>query len=78
MSGPIQTAPADSGSAILDLTLPELLYDACDRYENPRGLNQPSGEGWEPISLDEFRVQSEETALGLLDLGLDRGEKVGQ
>ena len=76
MPGPIHTAPADSGSAILDVTLPELLYEACERYDNPRALNQPSGEGWEPLSLDEFRVRSEETALGLLDMGLERGEKV--
>jgi len=76
MPGPIHTAPDDSGSAVLDKTLPELLYDACEAYENPRALNQPTEEGWEPLSLDQFRVQSEETALGLLDLGLERGEKV--
>ena len=76
MSGPIQTAPADSAPPILDKTLPDLLYEACGRYENSRALNQPTDGDWEPLSLDEFRVQSEETALGLLDLGLERGEKV--
>jgi long-chain acyl-CoA synthetase len=76
MPGPIHTAPADSGSAVLERTLPELLYDACEKYENPRALNQPTDEGWDPLSLDQFRVRSEETALGLLDLGVERGEKI--
>ena len=76
MSGPIYTAPPTSGPPVLDKTLPDLLYDACEQYENPKALNQPTDGGWEPLSLDRFRIQSEETALGLLDLGLERGEKV--
>ncbi|PSQ97318.1 MAG: long-chain fatty acid--CoA ligase [Bacteroidetes bacterium SW_9_63_38] len=76
MSGPTYTAPSDAGDVALGRTLPELLYDACEAYENPQALNQPTGEGWEPLSLDQFRVQSEETALGLLDLGLERGDRV--
>lgn len=76
MPGPIHTAPPDAGPVVLSKTLPDLLYDACDRYENPRALNQPTGDGWAPLSLEQFRVQAEETALGLLELGLDRGEKV--
>lgn len=76
MPGPIHTAPPDAGTVALGKTLPDLLYDACNNYENPRALNQPSDSGWDPISLDQFRVYSEETALGLLDLGLDRGSRV--
>ena len=76
MPGPIYTAPSDASDVALGRTLPELLYDACAAYENPRALNQPTGDGWEPLSLDQFRVQSEETALGLLDLGLERGDRV--
>ena len=76
MPGPIYTAPSDAGDVALGQTLPELLYDACSAYENPQALNQPTDEGWEPLSLDQFRVQSEETALGLLDLGLERGDRV--
>lgn len=76
MSGPIYTAPPDASDAALGKTLPELLYDACEAYENPHALNQPDAEGWTPLSLDQFRVQSEETALGLLDLGLERGDRV--
>jgi long-chain acyl-CoA synthetase len=76
MPGPIHTAPSDSGPPILEKTLPDLLYDACEQYENPKALNQPLEDGWEPLSLDQFRVRSEETALGLLELGLERGERV--
>jgi long-chain acyl-CoA synthetase len=76
MSGPIHTAPSHSSPPVLGKTLPDLLYDACERYENPRALNQPAADGWEPLALGEFRTQAEETALGLLDLGLERGEKV--
>ena len=76
MPGPIHTAPPDAGAVALGKTLPDLLYEACDRYENPKALNQPVDGGWEPLSLDHFRVQAEETALGLRELGLQRGEKV--
>jgi long-chain acyl-CoA synthetase len=76
MPGSIHTAPPDAGSCVRGKTLPELLYTATETYENPRALNQPTGQGWMPVSLDRFRVRAEETALGLHDLGLDRGDKV--
>ncbi len=76
MSGPIYSAPPDASEPALGKTLPDLLYEACDAYDNPQALNQPLEEGWEPLALDQFRVQAEETALGLLDLGLERGQKV--
>jgi long-chain acyl-CoA synthetase len=53
-----------------------LLYEATDKYENARALNQPTDDGWVPMSLDRFRQRAEETALGLRALGLDRGAKV--
>jgi len=76
MSGPIRTAPPESGSPVLGKTLPDLLYDADQDYDNPCALNQPTGEGWTPLSLDDFRVHAEEIAIGLLEVGLSRGEKV--
>lgn len=72
----IYTAPPDAGDAVLGMTLPDLMYDACAQYTNPRQLNQPTAAGWKPYSLDDFRAQSEETALGLLDLGLTRGDRI--
>lgn len=76
MSGPITTAPADSGDPVLGKTLPDLLYEAAEAYENPRALNQPEGDGWTPLSLTDFRTQAEEVALGLRDLGLERQDRV--
>ncbi len=72
----IYTAPPGIGEATLGKTLPDLLYETCARYENACLLNQPTASGWKPYSLDEYRTQSEETALGLLDLGLERGDRV--
>jgi long-chain acyl-CoA synthetase len=78
----IHTAPPDAGPCVRGRTLPGLLYDAAEAYDNPRALNQPTDPdsrrdpGWRPLSLDRFRVQAEETALGLRDLGLERGAKV--
>ena len=76
MAGPIYTAPPNTGTVIREKTLPETLYDACSRYDNQKAFNQPTGDGWTPLSLDAFRQQSEEIALGLLDLGLERGDHV--
>ena len=75
MTDQVQTAPPDSGISVRGKTLPELLYDACERYENPRFMNQPVSEGWKPFSLGAFRSQAEEIALGLQALGLHRGDR---
>src|SRR6056297_1553069 len=77
MSSSVYTSPPDAGPLVLGKTLPDLLYQACEQYDNPRAFNQPQDDGgWAPMSLDQFRIQAEETALGLLDLGLERGDRV--
>ena len=76
MPGPIYTAPPNSGTAIRGKTLPEILYSAVDKYTNPKAFNQPAGGDWTPLSLADFRTQAEEIALGLLDMGLERGDHV--
>jgi long-chain acyl-CoA synthetase len=76
MSGTILSAPSDAGPSVRGRTLPDLLYEATDKYDNARALNQPTDEGWVPMSLDRFRQRAEETALGLRALGLERGAKV--
>ncbi|NBB75671.1 MAG: AMP-binding protein [Bacteroidetes bacterium] len=76
MAGSIHTAPPNTGTVVRGKTLPETLYAACDQYDNPQAFNQPTGGDWTPLSLDSFREQSEEIALGLLDLGLERGDHV--
>ena len=72
----IYTAPPGTGTAVRGKILPQLLYEACDRYTNQRALNQPAGDGWIPFSLEDFRRLAEETAFGLLEAGLQRGAKV--
>ncbi len=76
MSGPIYTAPPDAGPCVRGRTIPDLLYEATDAYDNPQALNQPTDEGWVPMSLDQFRRRAEATALGLRALGLEQGAKV--
>lgn len=58
------------------MTLTDLLYKAAARANNPRLLNQPQGDEWRPFSLEDFRRHSEETAVGLLAMGLERGDRV--
>lgn len=72
----IYTAPPGTGTAVRGKHLPQLLHEACERYENRHAYNQPSHDGWKPYSLEDFRRHSEELALGLGELGLRRGDKL--
>lgn len=76
MAHQIYTAPPGTGRDVRGKHLPQLLFEACERYENLHALNQPSGDGWKPFSLDDFRRHSEEFALGLGELGIKAGDKV--
>ncbi len=74
--GPIHTAPPNTGTLTLGKTLPDLMYDAVERGEVERFLNQPlPGGGWRHVSTSEFRDASEEVALGLASRGVKRGER---
>ena len=73
----IHTAPANSGNVILGRTLPSLLDEACDRHPNSQALNDWSPKGWRSLSNQTFRTSAEALALGLLDLGLASGDRVG-
>lgn len=72
----VYTAPPGTGSPHLGKTLPQLMYEAAERYRNLRALNQPQGETWKPFSLEDLRRHAEELAVGLTQLGLDRGDRV--
>ncbi len=73
----IYTAPPGTGTLTLGKTLPALLYDTATRLDNPTFMNQPRpGGGWDAMSVSQFRQASEEIALGLLALGLERGDRV--
>lgn len=69
-------APPNSGTLTLGRTLPSLLDEACDRSPNSKAFNQWTEEGWQPLSNAEFRNKAEAIAFGLLNLGLERGDRV--
>ena len=72
----IYTAPSESGEAVLGRTLPSLLNEACEKWPNPKALNERTEGGWRSLSTQDFRRQAQEAALGLLELGLERGDRV--
>ena len=76
MSDIIHRAPEHVGSVVRGKTLTSLLYEASDRYANARAYNRRSADGWQAMSLDEFTRQVEEVAVGLLELGMQRGDRV--
>ena len=75
----VYTAPAGiEGEEIRGKTLLDVLYDAFERYPNPKAFNQPRGDGtWRAFSSEEFCTKAEEAALGLREIGLERGARVG-
>jgi long-chain acyl-CoA synthetase len=72
----IYQAPPHSGTLILGKTLPLLLDEGCDRASNVRAFNQWIETGWQPFSNQVFRSSVETIALGLLNLGLESGDRV--
>ena len=72
----IYTAPPESGEAVFGRTLPSLLNEACEKWPNKEALSERAGDGWRSLSTDDFRRQAQEAALGLLELGLNRGDRV--
>ncbi len=76
MSDRIHIAPPNTGVAYLGHTLTELLYAAVDTYGGKSKLSHKSGSEWVTWTLNEFRRESEELAVGLRELGLQPGSKV--
>lgn len=72
----IRPAPKNSGTVILGRTLPALLDEACDRIPNQHAFNQWHETGWRSLSNQAFRSAAETVALGLLNLGLQSGDRV--
>ncbi|MBW4539534.1 MAG: AMP-binding protein [Myxacorys chilensis ATA2-1-KO14] len=57
-------------------TLPSLLDEACRLRPNAAAFNQSIEAGWRSLSNSAFQAKTEALALGLLDLGLERGDRV--
>ncbi|NEQ27344.1 MAG: AMP-binding protein, partial [Microcoleus sp. SIO2G3] len=68
-------APPNSGQVLLGRTLPSLLDEACVRA-NSHAFNQWTETGWQPLSNQAFQSAAQEVALGLLDLQLEKGDRV--
>jgi long-chain acyl-CoA synthetase len=66
----------DSGGVFLGRTLPSLLNEACDRAPNAQAFNQWTDTGWQPLSNQDFKATVEALALGLVNLGLEQGDRV--
>ncbi|MCL6436089.1 MAG: AMP-binding protein [Leptolyngbyaceae cyanobacterium HOT.MB2.61] len=69
-------APPDVEAAVLGKTLPLLLDEGCDRTPNPQAFNQWTDKGWKGVSNREFQSSVEALALGLLALGLEKGDRI--
>jgi long-chain acyl-CoA synthetase len=72
----IYQAPANSGEVALGRNLVELLDDACANNPNPKAFNQPTPQGYQSMSTTEFAQRAEQLAMGLINLGLKRGDCV--
>ncbi len=77
MKDPILTAPSGAEGPSLGYTLPMLLDEACRSNSNSSAFNQSVGDDWETMSTTEFRTAADELALGLLDVGRERGDHIG-
>jgi long-chain acyl-CoA synthetase len=72
----VHQAPPNSGTLTLGYTLPSLLDEACNRSPNTKAFNQWTEEGWKSLSNRAFREKADAIALGLLNLGLERNDRV--
>ncbi|HKZ32991.1 MAG TPA: long-chain fatty acid--CoA ligase [Vicinamibacteria bacterium] len=57
-------------------TLSDLFYRSVDEFRKPEHLRHKRDGAWRATSSDEFRAAVEETALGLLGLGIGKGDQV--
>ncbi|MGB3541711.1 AMP-dependent synthetase/ligase [Rubrivirga sp.] len=73
----IHTAPSTSkGEVVLGKTLAQMLDDAVEKYPNPKAFNMPDGNGWRSTSNADFQTAANEIAVGLLEAGIERGDRV--
>lgn len=70
------TAPPHLGAVVLGRTLPSLLDEACDFTPNQHAFQQWAETEWQPLSNQAFRSIAEALAVGLLNLGLEKGDRV--
>ncbi len=71
-----KSEPDATSDPRLGRTLPDLLFDARDRYRTPNAFHRRMDTGWEVMSLDEFAERAGHLALGLLESGVREGDRV--
>jgi long-chain acyl-CoA synthetase len=67
---------SSDAEVILGRTLPSLLSESCVHTPNSHAFNQWTETGWRSLSNQAFQRAIETTAVGLLDLGLEKGDRV--
>ncbi len=72
----IRRASESVETGFLGRTLPDLLDEGCDRTPNSDAFHHWTILGWQTLSNRMMRSAAEDFALGLLHLGLDRGDRV--
>jgi long-chain acyl-CoA synthetase len=72
----IRRASESVETGFLGRTLPDLLDEGCDRTPNPDAFHQWTTFGWQTLSNRMMRSAAEDLALGLLHLGLERGDRI--
>jgi long-chain acyl-CoA synthetase len=70
------TITSQAPFAALQKTLPTLLDAACNHTPNATAFNQWTAAGWQTVSNQAFRQRVEAVALGLVNLGLAKGDRV--
>jgi long-chain acyl-CoA synthetase len=63
-------------TTFLGRPLPTLLDEGCQNTPNPDGFHQWGSSGWQTFSNTTVRSAAEDLALGLMHLGLDRGDRI--
>lgn len=72
----VRTPSLNTGQLTLGRTLPSLLDTACGRSPNAQALNQWCNHQCQSLSNQALRQEAEEIALGLLALGVEKGDRI--
>ena len=59
-------------------TIPEMFFRTCDKYGTEKtAFSYKKGDEWVSLNYDEIRDRVEAFALGLLELGIRKGDRIG-
>jgi long-chain acyl-CoA synthetase len=58
-------------------TMADLAERAASEHGSSTAIRHREGEGWQTLSFDELATITDELALGLIDVGVEAGDRVG-